>query len=528
MDINKIADKQGSHISRTHQPYMKHVLPSTLLFLLITIVFAKDGITFKVEDLKKPTTLLEQKYYDDIIKGMLLADNFIFPQESLKIANLPYGIIAKSKNIDSLVSYGYHPFFDGMYQAYAEHRPFTLSPDMIWLLLCQGFANHVNINAEELRGLFVNFTGKRTLVVNDARIDLNNPESPWEQVFPDFAKQISDNVGKDIVDVLTCNFSTTTSVERIASEVTIMETFKSYFEYLLIGAICGIPEITLKGTPQDWQKVYEKAQALKKYKLDWWIDELDPVFLEFINASKGNINKTFWRNMFKYHSLEKYGAPKVIDGWIVKFYPYDKEGKRLKLKEIYQSSAKLPNELVKTDVGFLQVPLEIWAGFFGLKQDPSNFNLTPKIGWMIRKKNKNITPEISKNWLNISIRVKEFPQDFLDIPYIKMLRIIYLDTINVPVEIKRMKIGFLILDGKLAPEKADEIIWILSDKNFCIRTDKYSIKKDYRYPKDQPPVYEDTRFSNANRMRWYNRIILFVKSFFIKEKSRSEEVQGIR
>ena len=30
----------------------------------------------------------------------------------------------------------------------------------------------------------------------------------------------------------------------------------------------------------------------------------------------------------------KYGAPNMIDGWIVKFFPYDKKGQRNNLKQL--------------------------------------------------------------------------------------------------------------------------------------------------------------------------------------------------
>jgi hypothetical protein len=39
--------------------------------------------------------------------------------------------------------------------AYAGHRPVALSPDMIWLMICQGVAHHINANAEQLRPQFV-------------------------------------------------------------------------------------------------------------------------------------------------------------------------------------------------------------------------------------------------------------------------------------------------------------------------------------------------------------------------------------
>ena len=78
-----------------------------------------------------------------------------------------------------------------------------------------------------------------------------------------------------------------------------METVKSYFEFITIMIVCGIPEITLEGTPQDWEKVLIKARGLKEYKLEWWISQLEPLLEEFVKASKGEVNKDFWRNMFK-------------------------------------------------------------------------------------------------------------------------------------------------------------------------------------------------------------------------------------
>jgi|GEM_PF-3230658 hypothetical protein len=50
--------------------------------------------------------------------------------------------------------------------------------------------------------------------------------------------------------------------------------------------------------------------------------------------------------MYKYHSQKQYGAPKIIDGWMVKFFPYDKEGKRNDLKKL-EGGGNLPEEIVK-------------------------------------------------------------------------------------------------------------------------------------------------------------------------------------
>lgn len=408
-----------------------------VLLIIPWMTYSQNGITFEVESLKRPTYLLGLSPNNEVFKNMIQSDLNLSNWElkNSKI-NIPYNIIAQSNGIDSLVNYDYHSFFQGMYEAYAQHRPFVLSPDMIWLLISQGFAQHVNNNSEELRKYFVDFNGKVSLVVRNDSINLENPQSPWEHVFPEFSKQISYFAGTDLVNTLTCDFTTTTDVSRVASQITIMEAMKSYFEFIVLTIGCGIPEITLEGTPEDWQKVLDKSTYLRKYKLDWWIDEITPILKEFVKASKGKIDKDFWQSMFKYHTQKKYGAPNIIDGWIVKFYPYDKDGKRNNLKELIGTD-KLPKEIVKVDLEYIKIdgdkiektPLELWAGFIGLNQNRKTFALKPEIGWMIRKKDVNNTALMNKLksdntsdiFGGIIIRVKTVPAELLQLDQIDNL-----------------------------------------------------------------------------------------------------------
>ena len=249
--------------------------------------FAQKRITFKIEKLSTPENFLYLQSYDDIYKKLIMSETEVFSKEVEKQEkNPPFNIIAKSEAPDSLVSYRYHSFFQGMYQAYADHRPFVLSPDMIWLLISQGFARHINANQEAMRDYIVDFSGKQSLIVKTDK-QLEDPTLSWNEIFPQFTEQIKKQVGNSLVETLTCNFSTTTPLEKIASEITIMESVKPYFEFIVIRIVCGIPEITLEGTPEDWEKVLSKAKSLKGYKLEWWISELEPLLEEFVKASKG-------------------------------------------------------------------------------------------------------------------------------------------------------------------------------------------------------------------------------------------------
>jgi hypothetical protein len=114
-----------------------------------------------------------------------------------------------------------------VHTAFSEHRPLQLTPDIIWLTLAQGFAQHVNNNAEVLRSRFVKHQGKQMLTV----VVDGLPAQPqqWAEPIQNWCLQIRDQVGADLYRLLECNFSTTTPVTRTASHVVMMDTFRQYF-----------------------------------------------------------------------------------------------------------------------------------------------------------------------------------------------------------------------------------------------------------------------------------------------------------
>lgn len=106
---------------------MKNTLFCLFIFCSVS-TFAQNGITFKVEKLSKPEELLHLHSPNEIYENLILSDMNIEPYEiKKKNIKVPYHIIAKSESPDSLVSFGPNSFFNGMYQAYADHRPFVLS-----------------------------------------------------------------------------------------------------------------------------------------------------------------------------------------------------------------------------------------------------------------------------------------------------------------------------------------------------------------------------------------------------------------
>ena len=99
-----------------------------------------------------------------------------------------------------------------------------------------------------------------------------------------------------------------------------MDTFKSYFVYEL-RAGCGIPQIILAGTEQDWNELRRRAHQFADYGLEGWINALDPILEQFCAAKRGEVDEGFWKSMFRYNSGS---GPAVMTGWANVLFPYFK------------------------------------------------------------------------------------------------------------------------------------------------------------------------------------------------------------
>eukprot|EP01104_Vermistella_antarctica_P018490 TRINITY_DN6875_c0_g1_i1.p1 TRINITY_DN6875_c0_g1~~TRINITY_DN6875_c0_g1_i1.p1 ORF type:complete len:419 (-),score=61.98 TRINITY_DN6875_c0_g1_i1:98-1354(-) len=211
-------------------------------------------------------------------------------------------------------------FASVVHLAFYRHLPLCLSPDVIWLTIAQGFAYHVSENAEELRHLFVEHDGKKTIEVERGEFVKGSNANDWTSVFPEFAQKIGEHFkSDDLVSTVECSFSTTTEVDKICSQITLMDSMQSYFEYVMRCG-CGIPSITLEGNQDDWKCVREKANALRQFKLDWWIDALDPILAQFESASRGEADPEFWTSICNLYGGS--GMRKPITGWLQTFFPY--------------------------------------------------------------------------------------------------------------------------------------------------------------------------------------------------------------
>jgi len=252
-----------------------------------------------------------------------------------------------SKNEEILLtSSSRNNFFDSFFLPYNLHGEIILSPDDIWFQISLAFSQHVNINSEALREKFVSHKGKKKLIVYYG-VDENpfKKDFRWKDMLREFEKEIAKNTKEDVVSLLSADFSTTGLFEKVVSQISIMDVFKSYFSYEMM-TLCGINKIHFLGTLQDWEHLLEKTKKLAQYDAHFWIDQLEVVLQQFIETYKGNFDLKFWNNIFNDQTIHGSGGGTFISGWILTFFPYGPNNMKLlskPYKELKYNIEDIPN-----------------------------------------------------------------------------------------------------------------------------------------------------------------------------------------
>lgn len=305
----------------------------------------------------------------------------------------------------------FHPFLAAAHIAFSEHRPLVISPDMIWLLIIQGFALHVR-SAEKFVGpcIFPSGGPKRLEIRRDEFVP-GDHGNDWAGVFSDFSSEIRKAVGGEFHDVLSPSFSTTNPTERAAADVALMGALSPYFTYRL-WTLCGIPRITLLGSADDWRSIADRVRRLTPFGLVWWTELLLPIVEKFVETAAGSPDRVFWMDFLK---IEKMSGGPYITGWINVFFPYI-FGNRLR-KNVYllkpsclaarpyllapfsasssrhsfhsgPTTSEFPSGLSRVPVEWRyfdqSTPMEFLSGFVGIEQCPKSSALRPSIGWAVR------------------------------------------------------------------------------------------------------------------------------------------------
>lgn len=391
-----------------------------LLFFLSYVShqsYAQQKVTFAVENIPIAKDTLKTLSYQQGLEYLFGRKIEAFPAEK------------KSTRLIPIASNGGNAFIETLNTAYYEHRPLVFSPDMIWLLICQGFSIHINENSKKFQNQISKHKSRKKIEIVRQEFE-KGKVNDWSLVFNQFSDSIRANSKDNLADLMVAKFSTTTQVETIAYQITLMETLKKYMDLDFSGG-CGIHSITIEGTPKDWQELKEKTIALRKYNLEIWVDGLLPILDEFILASQNKPNPLFWSDIYK-HTVPYYGA-EYISGWIIKFFPYFEYSEihngevrgyyqvnnNLNKDDYYFSETyrwEIPHGLISYSFDWKDLDLHKTysmaanAGFVGCTQDNETKALRPEIGWLVRdKKAEKVKISYQKNNMK---GINPAPNDF--------------------------------------------------------------------------------------------------------------------
>jgi len=233
-------------------------------------------------------------------------------------------------SLDAVVDPGHDAgFLSTVYEAYGSHYNLRTGPEDWWYTIIQTVALAIDNNSksQKVREFFVQHEGKKTLevIVGPPPLKLDNIDYTW--LFDQFSKKIEENINvPEYVNQMMPDFTTTTSIHRIVSQITLMTSVQEFFEYSL-GTLCGIPAIEMKGTRQDWVRLIEKIRELKNtlkpigkeiglsgYRGCWW-DRVENIAKKLLDTFDGNPDEYWWSQII---TEESYGSgSSEFNGWFM-------------------------------------------------------------------------------------------------------------------------------------------------------------------------------------------------------------------
>ena len=281
---------------------------------MISIILAENLLLRKFEDsnlVLRPAKVLFKRYTK-------------YTDSSAKHCDM-VSALGSTENIYSLGDCG---LFSTIITAYNNHWTLRTSPDDWWFCVIKRIACAIdqNANKESVRKMFVDHEGKKTIEVVVPDTSIYTVDYSW--FFDQMAKRMQENVKvPEFVDGMTADFSTTTAVQKIVSQITLMYSVKEYFQYKMVLA-CGIPAVEMLGTEDDWSKLQSKLKVLRTLlepiendlglSSEWW-DLVEKVFRELLATYQGRPDKEWWSHIISYEESFGSGGQKRYRGWITDY-----------------------------------------------------------------------------------------------------------------------------------------------------------------------------------------------------------------
>ncbi|EMI44240.1 hypothetical protein RRSWK_03308 [Rhodopirellula sp. SWK7] len=344
-----------------------------------TIAHTPDGVSFDLFDVELACEALPTSNTKDALASLVGGE---------LEATSDYGS-------DCVCDLDFNPLIAAVKLAHDQHRPLSLSPDVIWLTVCQGIATHVKENWGAVREHIVmpSEFAVRQIEVSTEEFPIGSPEAAWDDLIELAVSSTRGKLHDSFADRFQLDFSTSTRTGRVAMDVVLFSAVNNAFSLFDRMSICGIPQITLRGTPDDWSRLRQRVDGLETFGLTDWVNRLYPILNQFVAASRGEVNHGFWRSIFTVDDAIC-GKENRINGWIGQLFPYLCSAMK----------GNVPNPLVTGaggeppmhrdfPIGVNEVVMQsqrstrvqIIGGLIGVEQRKGSMVLEPKLGWGVQR-----------------------------------------------------------------------------------------------------------------------------------------------
>ena len=310
-----------------------------------------------------------------------------------------------------------NPLISAAKLAFDQHRPLCLSPDMIWLTILQGVAEHCY---DSLLSRSESVLPKAQIVVSTKDLPFGSLEADWNSIVQLASANAKDLIPDELELLFSTSFSTTGRAEQTAYDLTLLSGLDRFVTTLDSLAICGFPSITIEGTKSDWKAARQAIEHLDKLGLTTWRGQLRVILDQFVLAVSGQCDKLFWEQMVYRRRDGICVQSDIISGWIANLFPY---GARFgEIPQRRRLDDHDDTDIVNFPIGCNSVSIrsqrqsvvQIHAGFLGVEQR-QDLTLRPKIGWVVRRRSayEALLEEIGSHPRCLTTAAKPFNKQFI-------------------------------------------------------------------------------------------------------------------
>lgn len=203
-------------------------------------------------------------------------------------------------------------------EAYNHHEKLRVTPHDLWFVVMSQIAKIVNSNSDACRPLFSR---------SDEKIEIMVPTDDVTAIDPVRLMMYLANLVPTNGKLFVPELSTADLHVKMAMAAVFADAVQSYYDYSTF--CCGIPEIEVTGTTEDWQLLDKNSMAIAELfkgvgleKASQYMVKQAGLFATIgAQVMSGEVSVDFWKDIFRSKNIGS-GGELEINGWITTLF-YD-------------------------------------------------------------------------------------------------------------------------------------------------------------------------------------------------------------